>query len=175
MNIRLVLVTLTLMSLGLGCTKSPSLDTTKFTEAAGPTNITVLDQEVTNGVLKIREAQFAQDVWVVVQADANGQPGPVVGRATYSGRALANLSIVLAAGTNSPLLHLSVHDDQGSRGQYEPDGIDKIITYEGKPVMTTINATYVGTSEVETVTDKDVVINPDQDPLDVGVQIDVKL
>lgn len=144
MKTKLLVVSLALALTGWGCTdtKQP----TDIVAADGQTSITVADQTVTNGVITITQAEFAQDVWVVIQADDNGQPGRVLARSTYSGRTISNLRLVVEAGTNSPILHLTVRADNGSKGEYEPDTADYRLTYGGQLIATTIKATYVGSS-----------------------------
>lgn len=145
MKQKMFVVGLVIALAGWGCTgpKQP----TDIGAADGPTSIVVADQTVTDGVVTINQAEFAQDVWVVVQADDNGQPGRVLARSTYSGRTIANLRLTLEAGANSPILHLTVRADNGSKGEYEPDTADYRLTYNGQLVATTIKATYVGSSK----------------------------
>ena len=139
----LVLIILT----GWGCTQENTDNLLKDTLMAdGPTYITVNQQVVTNGILIIEKAQFAQEVWVIVQADDNGQPGKTLARATYSSRTFSDLKLVLEAGANSPILHISVHADKGSKGLYEPDSADRLLAYGTLPIKTTAHVTYEGTS-----------------------------
>ena len=174
MNVRLI-ATATLLGLtGWGCTQTNDLPPADpYTlEADGVTSITAKDQLVFNGVVTIDRVEIAQDVWLVVQADENGQPGKVVGRATYAGRTLSNLDIPLAANTDSPVLHLSVHADNGSKGQYEPNTEDKLLTYQGVPALTRINVTYRGTSNNPEIEQNPIINTSTPDPIGIEVNID---
>ncbi len=149
MKTRLLLTTGLLVLVGWGCQKNS--DQAKFIEAAGPTMIVAQDQVVTNGVVTIDRAEFAQDVWLSVHADENGQPGRELARAGYSGRAFSNLRLVLEAGANSPRLHLIARADVNAMGIYEANTADLPLRYNGSPVATTIKVTYEGTSTMPPV------------------------
>ena len=156
-----IAVATSLLLVGWGCTNNGNAKIPKNAiEAIGPTTVIVQDQEVVNGSLQIARAEFSQDVWVVVQADDNGQPGAVVARSTYSGHVLSNLQLELASDTNSPILHISVRADDGSKGQYEPEGEDKLLYYQGSLVTTKIKATYKGSSNKPTVEQNPQVYKP---------------
>lgn len=149
MNTRLFLTAGLLVLVGWGCQKNSG--STKFIEAIGPTAIIAQDQVVTNGVVLIERAEFAQDVWLSIHADENGQPGRELARAGYSGHAFSNLRLTLEAGANSPRVHLIARADTNAMGVYEATTTDLPLRYNGIPVATTINVTYQGTSDMPPV------------------------
>lgn len=163
-----------LLLAGWGCTSDVPTIPADSLEVMGPTSIIVHDQEIVNGELLIDRAEFSQDVWVVVQADNNGQPGTVVGRSTYSGKILSNLKIVLASDTNSPVLHISLRADNGSKGQFEPAGEDKLLMQQGTALSTTIQATYKGSSNRPAIDQNPRVNEEESTSTPIDITLDLK-
>lgn len=164
-----------LLLTGWGCASEAPKIPDNTVQALGPTSIIVNDQEVVNGELRIDRAEFSQDVWLVVQADDNGQPGTVVGRATYSGKLLSNLKITLAKDTNSPILYISLRADDGSKGQYEPATQDKLLYFQGETLTKKINATYKGSSNKPAVDQNPQVYQDESTSTPTEINLDLKI
>lgn len=164
-----------LLLTGWGCAADTPKIPDNVIQTLGPTSIIVNDQEVVNGELQIDRAEFSQDVWVVVQADDNGQPGTIVGRATYSGKLLSNLKLTLAGGTNSPILHISLRADDGSKGQYEPMTQDKLLYSQGEVLTKKINVTYRGSSDKPAVEQNPQVFQDEATSTPTEINLDLKI
>ena len=157
---------------GGGCKQAETISTpgaNNSRPAEGPTTLVVKDQTIVNGNVMIHEAGFAQDVWIIIQADNNGQPGKMVGRGNYAGRTFSNLRMTVEAGTDSPVLHISVRADNGEKGVYEPETTDALLTYQNNPVTQKINATYEGSSSAPAVSTS---TGLNKAPVNVEVQVE---
>lgn len=86
----------------------------------------VVDQDLgEDGTVTIPLVDSAVDGWLVIHADADGAPGPVIGFAPVAAGQTEELAVpVDAAGTTDPV-YAMLHVDEGNAGVYEfpgPDG-----------------------------------------------------
>lgn len=102
-----------------------------------PNSVTVVDQSVSeDNRVTIAEVVSATPGWLVVHAQADGSPGPVIGHAPvsagYSSDVLVDIDLVEATET----LYAMLHVDAGVEGEYEFPGDDGPATNAEGNVVT---------------------------------------
>lgn len=109
--------------------------------AVGPTSLKIADQTMTNDVITITNATFAEDSWVVIQTDKDGQPDEIISKATYDKDKYGTLRILVDPNRVTPILHATIYADGGSKGEFEPGSDDPALTVKGKLVRASIKVT----------------------------------
>ena len=115
-------------------------DPQPFTAAA----IVAFDQQLTNDSIVVASAIIPSDGWLVVHADNNGQPGPVLGSSPVG--AGTNPAVMVALGSEgiTPVIWPMLHVDDGQIGTYEFDGqsgLDSPVIINGVVATKPINLT----------------------------------
>jgi LPXTG-motif cell wall-anchored protein len=99
-------------------------------------SVDVDNQSITNGTVVVAEATAAQDGWMVIHIDQNGNPGPVIGHtAVKKGenyKVAVKLERDVPAGTK---LWAMLHIDAGKIGTYEFPGPDAPVVVNNDIVM----------------------------------------
>jgi cytochrome c5 len=80
--------------------------------------ISASDQFVTNGQVTIDAVVAQQPGWLVIHADGDGSPGPVLGQTQVPAGASANVAVALT-GDATAVLWPMLHVDTGVEGTYE--------------------------------------------------------
>lgn len=121
-------------------------------EASQP-SVTVSDQDASDGNVVVEMAVAAEPGWMVIHADQDGQPGPVIGHAPVSQGSNQNVEITIDLGNVTERLHAMLHLDTGVEGEYEfPDGdppvrVDDQIVVEPFEVSLPAAGMSIGTRE----------------------------
>ena len=79
--------------------------------------------------MTIVKATVGGPAWVVIHADADGKPGPVIGHAPLVEGANTDVVVEIDEDAATPVLHAMLHVDEGVVGTYEfpgPDGPLKV-------------------------------------------------
>jgi uncharacterized surface protein with fasciclin (FAS1) repeats len=117
--------------------------------AADTPSVTASDQESDGNSVIVENVVAAQAGWMVIHADADGRPGPVLGQTPVAPGTTDNVVVILdepIAG-ETPLWAM-LHVDAGVRGTYEFPGADVPAMVDDAIVMAPFVATAPG-GEVE--------------------------
>jgi len=105
--------------------------------ASGVPSITVSDQNVFNGRVRIDSAFSNGPGFVVIHVDNGGSPGPVAGFAQVNNGDNFNIDIAVDTSLITPTLFAMLHVDDGQAGVYEFDGssgLDNPVAVDGQVV-----------------------------------------
>ena len=116
-------------------------------------SVTVSDQDVMNGVVRVDRVVSDGPGWIVIHIDDNGSPGPVVGQAAVSDGENANVRVTIDTDMATETLYAMLHTDAGTEGTYEFPGDDVPVQLDGQVVVTAFVATDVGVAEAEVETE----------------------
>jgi hypothetical protein len=95
--------------------------------------VTVADQP-TGGTVTVAEVLANGPGWLVVHADKNGAPGPVIGWAPVSEGLVRDLKVTIDSAKATPVLYAMLHVDAGKVGTYEFPGPDVPVMVDGNMV-----------------------------------------
>ncbi len=93
------------------------------------------DQDVVDGTVTVKMASANGPSWVVIHADDNGAPGPVLGQTAVEAGVAKDVLITIDTEGLTDTLHAMLHDDLGEVGTYEFPGADVPTQVGGKIVM----------------------------------------
>lgn len=102
--------------------------------------VQVGEQGVVDGRVFIVQAYADGPAWVVIHADADGKPGPVIGHAALQEGANREIVVEVDVDAVTPLLHAMLHVDEGVVGTYEFPGPDVPMTIGENIVMAMFSA-----------------------------------
>ncbi len=104
--------------------------------------ITVADQEILeDGVLRVGGVFALADGWLLVQADAAGQPGGVLGFSAVAAGQNDEVVVVIPWREATPLLHVVLYQDNGRSHLLDIPGEDVPVLVSGQVVAATFRAT----------------------------------
>jgi hypothetical protein len=121
-------------------------DASQSTETVAPA-VTANDQESSGANVVVDQVVAAEQGWIVIHADADGKPGPVLGQASVPPGATTNVVVTL----DEPLsatsnLWAMLHVDSGTVGAYEFPGADSPVLIDNAIVMMPFVATVTGSA-----------------------------
>lgn len=97
--------------------------------------VRVSDQGLLNGTVTIAEVISVGPGWLVVHAQANGGPGPILGFSTVNAGQNQNVAVEIDAAAATETLYAMLHTDAGVVGTFEfPDGPDVPATLNGQVI-----------------------------------------
>ena len=82
-------------------------------------SITVSDQLVTAGNVVVDSVVTNVDGFVVIHADADGSPGPVLGQTAVTAGEHTNVAVAIDSAGATSVLYAMLHEDTGEAGVYE--------------------------------------------------------
>lgn len=111
--------------------------------------VEVSDQVVLDGTVTVDYIVSPGPGWMVIHADNDGAPGPVIGQRELSPGENFNVAVEIDAAAATPTLYAMLHEDTGEMGVYEfgqVEGADGPVVVDGAPVtpafgVAVINAT----------------------------------
>jgi hypothetical protein len=109
--------------------------------------VTVKDQEIVNGTVTIEKVVAAQDGWLVVHAQASGNPGPDLGHAAVKAGDNTNVVVKIDVSKATPVLYAMLHVDLGAKGTYEFPGADVPVQGAQADVNPTFNITNLAAAQ----------------------------
>jgi plastocyanin len=116
-------------------TEAPVPEPTVAEEVATP-SVTVADQEIVDGMVTISEVVSAGPGWLVIHAQAEGKPGPVLGYSQVAGGVSADVTVEINLSNATETLYAMLHTDAGELGTWEfPNGPDAPVVV-GEQVVT---------------------------------------
>lgn len=102
--------------------------------------IQVSEQGIVDGRVLIVQTFTNAPAWVVIHADADGKPGPVIGHAALETGLNTDVVVEIDVEAATPLLHAMLHVDEGVVGTYEFPGPDVPMTLDDNIVMAIFSA-----------------------------------
>lgn len=103
-------------------------------------NVQVSEQGIVDGRVNIVRAVVDGPAWVVIHADADGKPGPVIGHAALHEGENTDVVVEIDTAAATPLLHAMLHTDAGVVGTFEFPGPDAPIKIGDNIVMALFSA-----------------------------------
>lgn len=97
--------------------------------------VSVIDQEINNGTVTIAEVISDGAGWLVVHAQADGKPGPILGFSPVLDGANQNIVVEIDEAGVTQTLYAMLHVDAGEVGTFEfPEGPDGPVVVDDKVV-----------------------------------------
>jgi len=87
-------------------------------------SVSVEDQEIVDGTVTVGEVVSAGPGWLVIHAQADGKPGPVLGYAPVADGVNDDVRVEIDADNATETLYAMLHTDAGIQGEYEFPGDD---------------------------------------------------
>jgi len=99
-------------------------------------SVTVATQSLAGGTVTIAEAISNGPGWLVIHAQADGKPGPVLGYSALADGFNADVQVALDVNGLTGVLYAMLHTDAGEVGAYEFPGDDIPVSNDQGVVMT---------------------------------------
>lgn len=88
-------------------------------------SVTVSDQAIVNGKVTVEKVVSESPGWIVIHAQADGKPGPILGFSPVAEGENSDVVVEIDAIGATPTLYAMLHTDAGQIGTWEfPDGPD---------------------------------------------------
>ncbi len=115
--------------------------------------VTVSDQAIVNGQVTVDKVVSDGPGWIVIHAQADGKPGPILGYSQVSDGENDNVAVQIDATQATPVLYAMLHTDAGIIGTFEfPNGADTPVSVDGQVVTPAFNVTVgVGVADQEII------------------------
>lgn len=105
-------------------------------------SVTVGDQAIVNGKVTVEKVVSEGPGWIVIHAQADGKPGPILGFSPVADGENSDVAIEIDATGATPTLYAMLHTDAGEVGTWEfPDGPDGPVTVGDQVVTPPFNVT----------------------------------
>jgi len=97
--------------------------------------VEVADQPITDSTVTVARAVVAEPSWIVIHADAEGRPGPILGQTLLTPGENRDVVVTIDVAGATPTLYAMLHSDRGELGMFEfPGGADVPVTLGGAVV-----------------------------------------
>jgi plastocyanin len=97
--------------------------------------VTVMDQELMSNTVAIAEVVSEGAGWLVIHAQADGRPGPILGYTPVADGSNANVMVEIDPTGATETLYAMLHTDGGAMGTWEfPGGPDTPVSVDGMVV-----------------------------------------
>jgi plastocyanin len=116
-------------------------DTPAAAKAAAMPSVSVADQPIENDTVTVAKVVSNGPGWIVIHADKNGAPGPVLGYAPVKDGDNTDVAVKLAAEGRTETLYAMLHTDAGKVGTYEFPGADGPVAMDGKVITPAFKVT----------------------------------
>lgn len=97
-------------------------------------SVSVSDQEITESSVIVPLVVSDVQGWIVIHADNDGSPGPVIGFAGVAQGENSDVEVEIDLAGATETLYAMLHVDAGNAGEYEFPGDDGPVSVEGKVV-----------------------------------------
>ncbi len=98
-------------------------------------SVTVVDQPIVDGKVTVAEVVSDGSGWLVIHAQADGKPGPILGYGAVAEGLNAGVVVDIDAAQATETLYAMLHTDAGLVGTWEfPDGPDIPVQFDGQLV-----------------------------------------
>ena len=102
-------------------------------------SVTVGDQAITDGMVTIESVFSSGPGWLVIHAQAEGRPGPVLGYSPLVDGENSSVVVEIDESGVTPVLYAMLHMDVGVVGTYEFPGDDGPVSVDGSVVTPPFN------------------------------------
>ncbi len=136
-------------------------------------SVTVNDQPIVDGKVTIAEVVSDGPGWLVIHAQKDGKPGPVIGHSPVAAGVNSDVVVEIDVANATETLYAMLHTDAGEIGTYEFPGPDAPVAVDGKVVTPAFQVTGGLAMAMETVTPEITVV--DQEVTDGTVVIPVAI
>jgi len=102
--------------------------------AAAMPSVSVADQPIKDDMVTVAQVVSNGPGWIVIHADKNGAPGPVLGYSAVKDGENADVAVKLAAEGRTETLYAMLHTDAGTVGTYEFPGADVPVAMNGAAI-----------------------------------------
>ncbi len=116
-------------------------DTQEDTTPEITPSVSVSDQDASGGTVTVDEVVAAQLGWMVIHAQADGAPGPVIGFSQVQEGTSNDVSVEIDLDAATETLYAMLHVDAGTAGTYEFPGDDGPAMADGSVVVTPFSVT----------------------------------
>jgi plastocyanin len=139
-------------------------------EASPEPSVLVADQELVDGTVTVAEVLSDGPGWLVIHAQADGNPGPILGYSPVASGPNNDVVVELDLSAATRTLYAMLHTDAGMVGTWEfPDGPDVPVTVDGQVVSPAFNLhAAAGEAEVEM---EDFQFNPKTLVITIGTTV----
>jgi len=97
--------------------------------------VTVSDQELSDGTVTVAEVVSDGQGWIVIHAQADGKPGPILGYSPVVDGKNKDVVVEIDSAGATETLYAMLHTDAGEMGKFEfPNGTDGPVSVDGKVV-----------------------------------------
>jgi hypothetical protein len=120
-----------------------SLAVVALAAAQATDKVTASDQAISNNTVTIPKVTATQDGWIVIHAQANGNPGPDIGHAAVKAGDNNNVVVTIDPSKATPVVYAMLHIDAGTKGTYEFPGADVPVAGAQADVNPTFKLTNV--------------------------------
>ncbi len=110
-------------------------------EATAKPSVTVNDQAVVDSTVTVAEVISDGPGWIVIHAQENGKPGPVIGHTAVSGGENTDVMVEVDVAQATETLYAMLHTDAGEVGTYEFPGDDTPVQVDGQVVTPSFQVT----------------------------------
>jgi plastocyanin len=97
-------------------------------------SVEVADQPIKDDTVTVAKVVSNGPGWIVIHADKNGAPGPVLGYTAVKDGENDNVAVKLAAEGRTETLYAMLHTDAGTVGTYEFPGADVPVAMNGAAI-----------------------------------------
>lgn len=111
-------------------TQTPEEDTEQVAAA-----VIVRDQDVIDWTVVVPEAEISTPGWLVIHADQDGSPGPVLGYAPLEEGVNQEVLVEVDQEQITPTLYAMLHEDTGEAGVYDFPDADPPVRVNGSVVV----------------------------------------
>lgn len=108
-------------------------------DPSGP-SVSVRDQSVAGGTVTVARVVSEGPGWLMIHAQANGGPGPILGNARVGDGTSRNVEVEIDLARATPVLYAMLHADAGQVGVLEFPGPDVPVAVEGEVVTPAFEA-----------------------------------
>ncbi|MCL7453230.1 MAG: plastocyanin/azurin family copper-binding protein, partial [Anaerolineae bacterium] len=114
-------------------------------------SVSVADQALTGSSVAIAEVTSDGPGWLVIHAQADGNPGPILGYSPVADGLNSNVRVELDLSAATSTVYAMLHTDAGAVGTWEfPEGPDLPVTVDGQVVSPAFELqAQTGEAEVE--------------------------
>ena len=115
-------------------------------------SVTVQDQSIESGKVTVAQVVSSGSGWLVVHAQADGKPGPILGLSPVKDGENSDVMVEIDTANATETLYAMLHTDTGEMGSFEfPDGPDGPVKVDEKVVTPAFSVTAGLATEVESV------------------------
>lgn len=136
-----------LLSMGLAAFLLLSL--TSMALAQVTPSVTISDQSIGDGMVVVDQVVSDGPGWIVIHADENGAPGPVIGQTAVMDGENNNVEVEIDTAMATATMYAMLHTDAGTEGTYEFPGDDTPVEVDGEVVLQAFTVTDMEMEETE--------------------------